>query len=78
MPSKTRTPVNTTSVALRLGANRSLWEGLVDYDAVSRYYARLALSPSTRPGCSPGCPARAPSGTTTAAAPARSSSSAAC
>src|SRR6476469_3335744 len=42
MPSKTRTPVNTTSVALRLGANRSLWEGLVRYDATSRYYARLA------------------------------------
>lgn len=45
MPSKTRTPVNTTTIALRLGANRSLWQGLVRYDATSRYYARLAAEP---------------------------------
>ncbi len=43
---KTRTPADTTAIALRLGANRSLWEGLVRYDATSRYYARLAAEPT--------------------------------
>jgi predicted metal-dependent enzyme (double-stranded beta helix superfamily) len=45
MPSKSRTPVKTSALALRLANNRSLWEGLVRYDATSRYYARLAAEP---------------------------------
>ncbi len=45
MPSKTRTPVNAAQTALRLAANRSLWQGLVRYDAASRYYTRLADEP---------------------------------
>lgn len=45
MPTKTRTPVNAGEIALRLAANRSLWRGLVRYEATSRYYTRLAAEP---------------------------------
>jgi predicted metal-dependent enzyme (double-stranded beta helix superfamily) len=45
MPTKTRTPVNASQIALRLAANHSLWQGLVQYDADARYYTRLAAEP---------------------------------
>ncbi|HET9649637.1 MAG TPA: cysteine dioxygenase family protein [Microlunatus sp.] len=45
MPGKSRTPVNPATLALRLSANRSLWQGLVRFDSTSRYYARLAAEP---------------------------------
>lgn len=42
MSTKSRTPVNISALALRLAGNRSLWQGLVRYDATDRYYTRLA------------------------------------
>ena len=45
MPRKSRTPVNPAALATRLADNRSLWQGLIRYDAASRYYARLAAEP---------------------------------
>lgn len=37
--------VDLAATATRLAEATSLWEPLVDYDPVSRYYARLALTP---------------------------------
>jgi hypothetical protein len=45
MPRKSRTPVNPAALATRLADNRSLWQGLIRYDAAARYYARLAAEP---------------------------------
>ena len=42
MSKKNRVPVNLVQLATQLAAQTSLWEPLVDYDPVSRYYARLA------------------------------------
>ena len=42
MPNKHRTPVNLPELALRLAAQTALWEPLIDFDPISRYYARLA------------------------------------
>jgi predicted metal-dependent enzyme (double-stranded beta helix superfamily) len=36
--------VDLAATATRLAGATDLWEGLVDYDPVSRYYARLALT----------------------------------
>ena len=49
MPQYARTPrprTNLAEIATRLAAQRSLWERLVEYDPVSRYYARLAAEPT--------------------------------
>ena len=37
--------VKLPEVALRLAAQRSLWQPLVEYDPASRYYTRLASEP---------------------------------
>ena len=42
MSKKNRVPVNLVQLATQLAAQTSLWEPLVAYDPVSRYYARLA------------------------------------
>ena len=42
MPKKNRTRVNLAQLATRLAEQTDLWEPLVEYDPVSRYYARLA------------------------------------
>ena len=42
MPKKNRTRVDLSALALRLAEQTALWEPLVEYDPVSRYYARLA------------------------------------
>ncbi|GAB3051893.1 hypothetical protein GCM10027053_09460 [Intrasporangium mesophilum] len=36
-----RTPVKLAETARNLSRQRSLWQGLVDFDPVTRYYARL-------------------------------------
>ena len=41
-----RPRTNLAEVATRLAAQRSLWEPLVAFDPVSRYYARLAAEPT--------------------------------
>ena len=41
-----RSRTNLAGVATRLAAQRSLWEPLVAFDPVSRYYARLAAEPA--------------------------------
>ena len=42
MPKKNRTRVNLAQLATRLAEQTDLWEPLVEFDPVSRYYARLA------------------------------------
>jgi Cysteine dioxygenase type I len=42
MPKKNRSPVNLVKIATRLANQRALWEPLVSYDPVARYYVRLA------------------------------------
>ena len=42
---KTRARTNLPELALRLAGLESLWRPLVQYDPVSRYYARLASEP---------------------------------
>ena len=42
---KQRHLVDLAATATRLAASTDLWESLVDYDPVSRYYARLARTP---------------------------------
>ena len=36
-----RTPVQLAQVARTLARQRSLWQGVVDFDPITRYYARL-------------------------------------
>ena len=45
MPRKHRTHVNPAQLAERLASQQDLWRPLVEYDPVSRYYARLASEP---------------------------------
>ena len=45
MSHSTRARVNLTELALRLSAQRSLWQPLIQYDPLSRYYTRLASEP---------------------------------
>jgi len=40
-----RSRVDLAATATRLAAQRSLWEPLVAYDPLSRYYVRLAAEP---------------------------------
>lgn len=42
---RTRPRRNLAEIATRLADQTDLWEPLVDYDPVSRYYARLASEP---------------------------------
>ena len=42
MPKKNRARTNLAQLATRLAEQTDLWEPLVEYDPVSRYYARLA------------------------------------
>ena len=42
MSKKNRVPVNLVQIATRLAAQTTLWEPLIAYDPISRYYARLA------------------------------------
>ena len=42
MPKKNRTRIDLSALATRLAEQTALWEPLVEYDPVSRYYARLA------------------------------------
>lgn len=44
-PFKTRVPVNLAQKASDLARQTSLWEPLVAYDPLSRYYVRLAKQP---------------------------------
>src|SRR4051812_11270590 len=49
MPGNTSNPrprVNLAEIATRLAGQRSLWEPLIAFDPVSRYYARLAAESS--------------------------------
>ena len=49
MPAHVSSPrprTNLAEVATQLAAQRSLWEPLVAFDPVSRYYARLASEPT--------------------------------
>ncbi len=46
MSKKNRTPANLSAIATRLAAQTTLWEPLVVFDPVSRYYARLAAEPT--------------------------------
>src|SRR4249919_2904047 len=42
MPKKNRSPINLVKIATSLADQRALWEPLVSYDSVARYYVRLA------------------------------------
>ena len=42
MPKKDRNPINVVKIATDLAKQRVLWEPLVSYDPVARYYVRLA------------------------------------
>ena len=42
MSKKNRVPVNLVQITTRLAAQTTLWEPLIAYDPISRYYARLA------------------------------------
>ena len=42
MPKKNRSPINLVKIATSLANQRALWEPLVSYDPVARYYVRLA------------------------------------
>ena len=44
-PTKTRARRNLVEIATRLAEQTELWEPLVAYDPISRYYARLAGEP---------------------------------
>ena len=41
-----RPRTNLAEIATRLAAQRSLWEPLIQFDPVSRYYSRLAAEPT--------------------------------
>jgi len=45
LPTKTRARRNLVEIATRLAEQTELWEPLVAYDPISRYYARLASEP---------------------------------
>ena len=45
LPTRTRPRRNLVEIATRLAEQAELWEPLVDYDPISRYYARLASEP---------------------------------
>ena len=45
MPKKDRQSVNLVKIATGLASQRLLWEPLVSYDPVARYYVRLAREP---------------------------------
>jgi predicted metal-dependent enzyme (double-stranded beta helix superfamily) len=45
MPKKDRTPVNLVKIVTDLARQQALWEPLVAYDPVARYYVRLAREP---------------------------------
>jgi predicted metal-dependent enzyme (double-stranded beta helix superfamily) len=45
MPKKNRVRINLAQTALRLADQAALWEPLIRYDPVSRYYSRLAAEP---------------------------------
>jgi len=45
MSKKQRARINLAHIATRLSEQRALWQPLVRYDPVSRYYARLASEP---------------------------------
>jgi hypothetical protein len=45
MPKKERRSVNLVNIATDLASQRLLWEPLVSYDPVDRYYVRLAREP---------------------------------
>jgi hypothetical protein len=42
MSKKNRSPINLIKIATGLANQRALWEPLVSYDPVARYYVRLA------------------------------------
>jgi hypothetical protein len=42
MSKKNRSPINLVKIATGLANQRALWEPLVSYDPVARYYVRLA------------------------------------
>ncbi len=46
MPKKNRARINLAQTAIRLAEQTALWEPLVRYDPISRYYARLAAEPT--------------------------------
>jgi len=45
MPRKNRAHIDLPAIAARLADQRSLWQPLVEYDPISRYYVRLAAEP---------------------------------
>ncbi|MCW2804691.1 MAG: putative cysteine dioxygenase [Propionibacteriaceae bacterium] len=45
MSRKLRAQINLVQIATQLAAQQVLWEPLIAYDPVSRYYARLAAEP---------------------------------
>jgi hypothetical protein len=51
MPKKNRTPINLVKIATSLANQRALWEPLVSYDPVARYYDASPESMSSRLGC---------------------------
>ena len=48
MPNKDRSRINLVKIATHLAQQRALWEPLVSYDPVARYYVRLAREPGVR------------------------------
>ena len=42
MPKKNRSPINPVKIATSLARQQALWEPLVSYDPVARYYVRLS------------------------------------
>jgi len=52
MPRKNRSPINPVKIATSLAKQQALWEPLVSYDPVARYYVRPSpVSMSSRRGC---------------------------
>jgi predicted metal-dependent enzyme (double-stranded beta helix superfamily) len=45
MPKKNRAHIELPAIATRLAEQRSLWQPLIEYDPVSRYYVRPAAEP---------------------------------
>jgi predicted metal-dependent enzyme (double-stranded beta helix superfamily) len=45
MPKKNRANIDLPAIASRLADQPSLWQPLIEYDPVSRYYVRLAAEP---------------------------------
>jgi hypothetical protein len=45
MPKKDRTPINLVKIVTDLARQQALWEPLVSYDLVARYYVHLAREP---------------------------------